>query len=64
MTIKALKRACLEKPLGPYFEGKYSGKSDKSIASNNLEKKFDLCVEVKNSMYSKTSCLLIKVSHP
>jgi hypothetical protein len=36
MTIKALKRACLEKPTGPYLEGTLSGIGDKLRFSKML----------------------------
>ncbi len=46
MTIKAMKRACLEYPIGSYLEDRYSGKSDKLMVSNSLVWKFDLCSEL------------------
>jgi hypothetical protein len=34
--MKALKRACLEKPIGPYLEGTLSGIGDRSRFSKIL----------------------------
>jgi hypothetical protein len=57
--MKALKRACLEKPIGPYLEGTLSGIGDISRFSKNISIKIYSIFRSKKLNYIKDLLTLV-----